>query len=181
MNIVHRIVLDALGLKGSPRRLPVLFRLDQHEKGTFKLAVRCPKQPDWSRITQFDLIENKSGIFQIPDLSGGDRFQFEILVNPTKKREGKKFGLYEPVQQFNWFQKKAEQRGGFEVVEITRQLQNHRLVKRGDRKIFFTGVKFEGIGSIVDQKLFVQSLRDGLAASGKFAGFNMLQLLEHPV
>ena len=67
------------------------------------------------------------------------------------------------------------------MVKITCHLQKPQLVKRDDQEIFFTGALFEGIGEVADEALFEKSLEEGFAASGKFAGFNMLQILEYPV
>jgi CRISPR system Cascade subunit CasD len=181
LNIIHNIVLNVLDLKGSQQKLPLLFRLEKWEKDAFRLIVRCSQQPDWSRIDQFDVVEVVSRPFQSPNLAIEDRFRFEILVNPTKKRAGKKFGLNEPEEQIDWFQKKAAQRGGFRILEIIRHLQKRQLVKRDNRRVFFTGAIFEGVGEVADVALFEQSLWNGLASSGKFAGFNMLQILEYPI
>lgn len=181
MNSVHRIVLDALNVKGGQPKLPLLFRFDRGERDTFKLVVRCSRPPDWSRIDQFQVVEVVSGPFRSPHLTRGDRFRFGVLVNPTQKSDGKKSGLVKPQQQLNWFHQKAAQRGGFQVVKITRHLKKPQLVKRDDQEMTFIGALFEGIGEVVDEALFEQSLEEGFAASGKFAGFNMLQILEYPV
>lgn len=181
MNAIHRIVLDALGVKGGQPKLPLLFRLDQGERDTFKLVVRCSQPPDWFRIDQFQVVEVVSGPFRSPHLPPGNRFRFGVLVNPTQKSGGKKSGLSKPKQQLDWFRQKAIQRGGFQVVKITRHLKKPQVVKRDGREMTFIGVLFEGIGEVTDVALFEKSLEEGFAASGKFAGFNMLQILEYPV
>lgn len=181
MNSVHRIVLDALNVKGGQPKLPLLFRLDQGERDTFKLVVRCSRPPDWSRIDQFQVVEVVSGPFRVPNLTSGNRFRFGVLVNPTQKSSGKKSGLIKTRQQLDWFRQKAAQRGGFQIVQITHHLQKPQVVKRDGQEMTFIGALFEGIGQVVDEALFEKSLEEGLAASGKFAGFNMLQILQYPV
>lgn len=177
----HNLVLRALGVKGSRRKIPVLFRLDEWARDSFKLVVRSSQQADWSQIDLFDIVDFVSGPFQQPNISIGDRFKFGIRVNPTKKRLGKKFGLDDPEQQITWFGRKADQRGGFHILEITRHSQERLLVSKGRRRLLFTGAVFEGVGEVVDIDLFEKCLWYGLAASGKFAGFNMLLILEYPI
>ena len=181
MNAIHKLILTALNAKGSRQKIPVLFRLDEYEENTFKLLVRSAQLPDWNRLNQFEVVELASEPFQRPNIAPGGRFKFGIRVNPTKKRSGKKFGINEPEEKIAWLKKKAVHRGGFHILKISSHIQERLLVKRSGRKIFFTAAVFEGVGEITDPVLFEKCLWYGLAASGKFAGFNMLQILDYPL
>jgi len=176
MQVLHKLLLNALQIGQSQTKVPVLFRLDAIANEQFRLVVRSPRRPDWSRLHIFDLIEYRIESFQPPAIAAGDQFKFSVRANPTKKRDGKKFGLTEPMQQLAWLHRKAQDRGGFTVVTITQHIQEEpRQVKRD---VFFTSATFEGIGQVTDSDLFKDCLWRGLAASGGFAGFNMIQLID---
>ena len=155
---------------------PLLFRLDELADGIYSLTVRSSRLPRWDNGRWFDIIESSAGPFVLPELQPGDRFRFNVRVNPTKKTSAKKSGLFEADDQTKWFYRKAAYRGGFKVVEIEEHIQEDQLVVRAGARIWLAGAVFEGVGEVQSSEKFNTCLWRGFASSGIFAGFNLLQI-----
>lgn len=176
MHVIHNLLLDVLRIGRTETKIPLLFRLDALANDQFKLVVRSPRRPDWSRLQLFDLVEQNVQPFRPPAILPGDQFKFSVRVNPTRKLEGKKYGLTEPAQQLAWLHRKVEERGGFKLLDITQHIQEPP--RRAKHDVLFVSANFEGVGQVADKDRFKECLWRGVAASGGFAGFNMVQVIE---
>lgn len=175
MGAIHKLLLDALRIGRPQTKVPVLFRLDALTDDRFKLVIRSTRRADWSRPPLFEVIEQTVEPFRPPTMSPGDQFTFSVRVNPIKKSDGKIIGLRKAADQVAWLHRKAQERGGFNVLDLSQHLQEPP--RRAKRDIFFVSANFEGVGQLVDAALFKECLWRGLAAKGLFAGFNMLQIV----
>jgi CRISPR system Cascade subunit CasE len=97
------------------------------------------------------------------------------------KRNNKRWGLYQEVQQRNWLARKAEQ-SGFALLGMIVTAEGrvggkiHRSTGES-HNLNLLAVRFEGLLQVTDPVNFLETLRQGIG-SGKGLGFGLLSLAQ---
>jgi CRISPR system Cascade subunit CasE len=151
------------------------------------LLVQSEQQPNWdwlaglSRYLWPDCGSNPALKAFDPSFSSGQRFYFRLRANPTVKRNNKRWGLYQEVQQRNWLARKAEQ-SGFALLGMIVTAEGrvggkiHRSTGES-HNLNLLAVRFEGLLQVTDPVNFLETLRQGIG-SGKGLGFGLLSLAQ---
>lgn len=205
---LHRTVCNAFpnGLFKAERNeenaTNILFRVDLHPRTRIPtLLVQSRQKPDWS----FLLAEKKDyllGDNELPldvenpatrnlnlQLREGQVMAFRLRANPTvkKDREGKKqgrrVGLIEEVDQRKWIERKLESAGAALVnVNIVNEQFTHGKLfkeKEKEKRMNFLSVQFDGVLKVKDSNNLVNSISAGFG-SAKGLGFGLLSLARAP-
>jgi CRISPR system Cascade subunit CasE len=108
-----------------------------------------------------------------PTFQAGQRLAFRLRANPTIKRHGKRYGLYQEAEQIEWLRRKAEE-GGFILEMATPAIQQRQLrSSRRGAEMQFLAVRFDGMLRVSDPARFVETLSSGLGSAKAF-GFGLL-------
>lgn len=111
------------------------------------------------------------------------KFYFRLVANVTKKREGRRFGIYEEEEQAKWLARKGDL-SGFLPLQATKSeftIGNKRIMEnmaKSDKEIpkkliFNFGVRFDGILKVTDPGQFLRSYLGGIGP-GKSFGFGLM-------
>jgi len=192
---LHRTIMSAF-----PANLPpeerILFRLEiVSDHKVPRLLVQSQTLPDWSSLNPNYLFPNPQEGLQIkpfdPHLRSGQQLCFRLLANPTARRkvpdkeQGQRQGLLGEEKQVEWLHRKGDE-NGFKVLEV--QLSQSEILKsrvhrpEGKHSLSFLGVQFDGVLTVTDGEMLLQTLKNGIG-SGKGFGFGLLSLarLSHVV
>lgn len=110
---MHRTLSCAWGGASEFGAARVLFRVEGTEErpgGSPIILVQSRVGPDWSRLPPKYLQASQVKAWS-PDLRPGQRLAFRLRANPTVKRAGQRWGLYEEREQLRWLARKAAQHG----------------------------------------------------------------------
>ncbi len=165
------------GRCAEPRRF--LFRIDdKHQKfRVLLLAPDRPVLPDW-------------GKWQTKEVPGSflahERYQFQLRANPTvkrviraadgtKKKNGRRTGIYDPTELQAWLERKAEQAGfGVSGLVIGPPMESHFFNKNRKRGKH-NSVDFQGALLVKERKVFERAFHKGIGPAKAF-GFGLLML-----
>lgn len=111
------------------------------------------------------------------------KFYFRLIANVTRKKEGKRFGIYDEEEQMKWLERKGQQ-SGFKPLTATISdfsVGNRRIMQnmaKGDKDIpkqviFNYGVRFDGMLKITDSDVFLNSYLKGIGPAKSF-GFGLM-------
>lgn len=174
---LHRTLLSAF-----PETLPaherVLYRV---EEGTLDpmaiILVQSLTQPDWGAVPRLrdPYLLREPRVRQIvPYVQSGDRHRFRLQANPTVKRDGKRHAIYDEAALLAWLQRKGEQHG-FAVGPLDARAAKLGQKTGQKRRQTWHAVQFDGILTVMDSRLFVQTLQQGIGSAKAF-GFGLLSI-----
>lgn len=175
---MHRTLSRAFGDNGAFEKARVLFRIDE-KRDTYELQtlVQSKVEPQWDAIAAKDhylLCQPEMKPFT-PHLPIGGRYAFRLRANPTVKRDGKRFGLYQEDEQLAWLKRKGTD-NGFEILAATTRPRDIiRSRTTNDFNAELVGVVFEGLIGIVDSQKVASAIASGIG-SGKAFGFGLLSV-----
>jgi CRISPR system Cascade subunit CasE len=184
----------------------ILFRVDTDRHGSKPmLIVQSEDKPDWSVMPSGYLSRPAEWKEFTPQFTDGQRLQFRLRANPTKRvaaknerlgsvMEGKRVGLSTEVEQIRWLLRKAEL-GGFRIpgqwVNILNQdtgketeQPNFRVDARPEGRIHnskpgyqgnFHVILFDGVLEVTDPSRFAVTLSQGVGSAKGF-GFGLLSV-----
>lgn len=173
-----------------------LFRLDAlpaMSPSRHVIAVQSATVPDWDyafhNAPEFLAAKPKVVVFD-PAFRTGDKFQFRLRANPTKRlRETsklasgeaidpkwaeKRVGLFREDEQQRWLEGKAG-KGGFRLLGLRLIPEGNARATKEGRELTFVAVLFEGQLEVTDAKAFLDTWVSGVG-SGKGMGFGMLSV-----
>lgn len=106
----------------------------------------------------------------------GARFRFRLRANPTRFRDGKRWGLFREEEQLAWMQRKAEL-GGFELDRVVVHGRERIKVQqsRTGQQMTFDCAQFEGVLRVVDSTRSHAAISGGIGAA-KSMGFGLLSV-----
>lgn len=195
---LHTTLLSAFPDRaGAARReFGVLYRVDSIE-GQPVVLVQSSIAPRWDSLPSKYLTgpprcRDMEDVYS--HLRRDQRLRFRLRANPTKRIahqtdkdgkvwDGKRVQMFREEDQRDWLHRKAEG-GGFalntvrlhpSVPKVQVASEGSLTGKRGDRRIFFGSVLFDGELTIVDTSLFRETLQTGIG-SGKAYGFGLLSI-----
>lgn len=173
----HRTIMRAF-----PEQLPdgerILFRREtQLTPAGLRVLVQSFTEPDWSVFDQ-----HPSGYFldyprtRAYPLVGarGERFVFRLVANPTVKKNGRRLGLLQEEEQWNWLQRKAD-KSGFECSREDVRITQHGLQHSQRRRVTHLRVQYDGILKVENTNAFKDALRFGIGPA-KGYGFGLLSI-----
>lgn len=158
----------------------ILFRIERKKNhpnpSVLIQSVLCP---DWNFLIETKEYLLKNPLFKqfnFPQFKKGNTFWFRLFANPTKKDKGKRVGMYNEEERYQWFKRKCEL-GGFNIihVRITRKEQIIAKVNKNSKTMTFQGIQFEGVLQITDSTKFEAILKNGVGSAKAF-GFGLLSI-----
>lgn len=195
---IHRTIMNAFPSIILPDETPrsfykVLFRLEhQLYKGNITLYVQSTSEPDWSHLPK-DYLENsypavKSIKESYENLKVGQALRFRLRANPTRKvntksedgnrRNGRRVPISSPENQIEWLVRKSSDHGFHLLNLVIASTGSSELVRSHVKPRTFQGVLFEGVISINNLDIFLETLKTGIGP-GKAFGFGMLSIGPH--
>lgn len=196
---MHRTMMHAFpdsSREGPHSGSRVLFRVD-HERDTNRISVlvQSEVEPDWTEVQQIPRYllsppETKALGSVYKRLSNGDRLNFRLRANPTKRlakggedRPGKRVGIYREDEQLAWLRAKCASEThplGFVPVDVMVLGEDMKHGSKTDtqgvkHQLQHASALFQGILEITDPEVFREALRNGIG-SGKAFGFGLLSL-----
>jgi CRISPR-associated protein Cas6/Cse3/CasE subtype I-E len=114
-----------------------------------------------------------------------DVLDFNLLANPTVKKNGKRRQIEGLENQKNWLDRKIKSAGaelfyrkikfsGVELLEPITAIQSHRSGKKGSHQIRMGAVEYIGKLIVKDTDRFIAAYEAGFG-SGKRVGFGMMR------
>jgi CRISPR system Cascade subunit CasE len=193
---MHKTILRAF-----PDRLPgnerVLFRLEQNSRtGILVLLVQSQCKPDWGFLLHGknylipneklpkDILENPSLKSIELRLMPGQKLEFRLFANPTKKikvndkKHGQRVELYKEEDQINWLVRKFEAAGARLLstsASNTGKIKARQTRNEERNTLTLFGVRFEGCIQVENPETLIRAVNDGIG-SGKGLGFGLLSL-----
>lgn len=165
-----------MAYEGDPR---LLFRIEENLAGVH-ILVQSHAKPDWAAaFANFPVLrcppEHKP--FD-PRLATGQRYRFRLRVNPTVKRNGKRWGLVREEDQQAWLTRKLTAAGaellGDRVAARERQNSRKNPARDSGTQTHFA-VLFEGVLKVTDPVQLKAALEQGIGPA-KGYGFGLLSL-----
>ncbi len=186
--------------KGGRAQLGVLYRVEVNPRtGAPAILIQSERAPDptpW----QADFLDpqaaeawSSKALNTWSNLEGQQIVAFRLRANPTKKitpkspsdaekARGRRVELRGETALRQWLDRKATQ-GGFKVVQAelgdpgdVRVIEeDRRSGKRGEQKMTFASVLFEGRLQITDPEVFRGTLKAGIGSAKSF-GFGLLSI-----
>lgn len=161
----------------------LLWRLEseRNSAGMPVVIIQSYAIPEWSRINPKEWFwEQPSPPISIdkkviPHIKIGHRFRYRLRANPSVKKNGKRFGLYDADAQIAWLQRQGE-KCGFKVLTIHRG--DEKIIigqKRNERPINIFSVLYDGILDVTDISLFKMTVDTGIG-HGKAMGLGLLSV-----
>jgi CRISPR system Cascade subunit CasE len=170
-----------------------LFRIDPHTGGQVVIIVQSALKPDWDYAFHNAgyLLAAAPEVKELdPRFAKGDRFQFRLVANPTKRirKESKDdkgtpikekwIGKRVPVpadQLKEWLSRRAEA-AGFSIEEaITVQPGYIYMNNPQDGKARLFSARYDGVLTVTDPDSFQKALAAGIGPAKAF-GFGLLSL-----
>ncbi len=179
---LHQAVWN-LFADSSDRRRDFLYRLDFVGRMPFVYAVSHRAPNDVKRLWH---IESKE---YMPKLEKGTKLGFSVRVSPTVKRDGKRHDVVMDAKYKvrmsdskevstqeliadscgRWLKKRAQE-NGFEILQF--RADGYQQIKFNKAKdgepVRYSTIDITGAVEVVDQKLFVDMLFDGLGSEKGF-------------
>lgn len=175
-----------------------LWRLEPESdsSGFPKILVQSKTLPDWGRIQvhgwlakvepSIDLMKR----LKLDSLQMGQRYRFRLRANPSVKRDGKRQGLLQQIDQESWIVRKGQQHGfslprlaSFDFSELE---QGHVDVRVSQEKMLggkqHTGneirvfsVLYDGVLMVTEPEKIKNAIASGIGP-GKVMGLGMLSV-----
>ena len=127
--------------------------------------------------------ETKSYDILLSRITNGSKWHFRLTANPTMsvfkdiKTRGKVKAITITAKQREWLKKQAEKRGFLLQENQYDVIQSEwRSFKKGNRENKILAVTFEGILTVTDPELFVQTLTTGIGRE-KAYGMGLLTII----
>jgi CRISPR system Cascade subunit CasE len=159
------------------------------------LLVQSQNQPDWSALTQKDILLPSDPFTDLDNpavktinlqLQTGQHLRFRLRANPTKRlfkddparklKKGQRVGLFKEEDQINWLRLKGQNGGGFTLLGANIINEGFSTGRTKDTHRFkHLAVRFDGLLQITDPKLFSDTLNNGIGR-GKGLGFGLLSI-----
>ncbi len=112
---MHRTLSRAWGSEDEFKAARVLFRVEERRDGSPIILAQSKVAPDWAQMPSKYLCERAQVKEWNPTLREGQSLAFRLRANPTVKRDGQRWGLYEEREQRRWLARKAQMHG-FELL-----------------------------------------------------------------
>jgi CRISPR system Cascade subunit CasE len=162
----------------------LLWRLEPEEDNERMpiVLVQSRNLPEWSRINPNEWFCGKPSdpvnILQkvAPYVETGKRFRYRLRANPSVKKAGKRFGLYDSDDQISWINRQGE-RNGFKPITV--HLSAGRTFvgqKRNNNPIRIFSVLYDGMLEVVNAADFKKAIVDGIG-HGKAMGMGLLSIM----
>lgn len=150
----------------------VLFRVEEKLKRGLSMPVLMvsEKRIEPAKYRESYLLGCRVKEYSVKPIAGMT-LRFCLRANPTMRREGKRVGLKEPLEQQAWLTRKADQ-AGFTLSSLTFEREED---VRGTGGIYFQSVLYRGVLTVEDAELFQKALYKGIG-SGKGFGFGLLSV-----
>jgi len=171
---LHRTIMAAFAGRDAGR---VLFRVEGVGSHGIIVLVQSEIEPDWNKV-----IVSPTYFLNIPESKAfdtsfktGDLLRFRLKANPTVKRDGKRFGLFNEEEQLAWLMRKGMDHG-FSVLSaksIKEGLRDGN--KPGEVMLRFFSVRFDGVLRVDDPVKFKDAVYYGIG-SGKGFGHGLLSI-----
>lgn len=176
---LHRTISKAFGSDdGAYAEARCLFRVEAaSDDRRVPVLVQSRLAPDWTRLTVTDRYLLTTPEVKACDIAFqvGQRLAFRMRANPTVKRAGKRYGLYQEPEQLHWLARKGEQHG-FTVcsssMEMDRKVTAHITHAQSAELL---AVTFDGLLQVTDPDALLCAIEGGIG-SGKGLGFGLLSL-----
>jgi CRISPR system Cascade subunit CasE len=165
-----------MAYEGDPR---LLFRIEETSAG-IHILVQSHARPDWTAaFANFPVLRCPPEYKPFgPQLATGRRYRFRLRVNPTVKRNGKRWGLVREEDQQAWLSRKLAAAGaellGYRVAARERQNSRKNPAKDSGIQTHFA-VLFEGVLKVTDPVQLKAALEQGIGPA-KGYGFGLLSL-----
>jgi CRISPR system Cascade subunit CasE len=187
---MHRTLSRGWGQGTEYQEARVLFRVEEGSGACPVVLVQSKVAPDWSLLpSKYFGAAPQQKEWQA-QLAAGRVLSFRLRANPTRKREGKRRGLYLESERLAWLERKALENGfslgsvvvrdeGRTGVKESAQGESARLrqvsARIDNHRADFSGATFDGILQVVDATTMQGALENGIG-SGKGLGFGLLSL-----
>lgn len=97
--------------------------------------------------------------------------KFNILLNPSKKVDGKRRSLKNYKDRINWLNNMAN-KNGFKILRVDEKNRDGLDITKGGTSWFFKAVEYQGVLEITDFVTFFEAVKKGIG-SGKAYGLGM--------
>lgn len=174
----HRTLCSCFPDKSKGGTGRILYRVENflglNSDFTMNILLVSKIEPDWSILTSKDnyLINYVIKKYD-PIIKDKEIFKFHLRANPTKKKDGKRIGLYGNEEQINWLIRKSKD-NGFEILDCINKNDDY-LKSSNEKNLEFLSVLFEGVLKVSDVQKFKEALFNGIG-SGKAFGFGLLTI-----
>lgn len=174
---LHRTVMSAFP-DDLPENERVLFRVEEGRLEPMAvLLVQSHTLPHWEDVPrlQSDYLLHEPHIREITtNIQIGRQLNFRLQANPTVKRDGKRYALYDDEALSAWLQRKSINHGfqlgklGFRFAKLGKKYGKNRLQ-------VWHAVQFDGFLTVTDDSLFTEALVQGIGSAKAF-GFGLLSI-----
>jgi len=179
MQAMHALVMRAFTPDTNRSLAGILIRRENVARNAKDVTVimQSIAQPDWDKCplpagTSHSTVEQNFSSFKT-----GDAYRFRLKANPTRRDSATHAlnGIGGEEQQQQWLDRKSEMHG-FAVVDCMVVDQGMEYgAGRGDRKLAFRSVIYEGLLHVTDAEKFRKAVAGGIGR-GKAFGFGLLSL-----
>ncbi len=187
--------------RSNAQKEDVLFRLESGS--TPAVIVQSRTKPNWGVLESFKDRYDQPYLRQVAQsremqvsLAVGQRLQFRLVANPTKrlsagcpgeKRDGKRIAILGEEEQLKWLERKFSGRatpngeveldGGLRLLYATtsREAFNQQLIHKGAHALSFLQVQFDGLLEVTNPEQALKTLHSGIGTS-KSDGCGLLTL-----
>lgn len=164
----------------------LLWRLEpeRNKAGMPIVIVQSQAIPEWQRINPKEWFwEQPSLPINIdeklnPYIKIGYKFRYRLRANPSVKKDGRRFGLYDADSQITWFQRQSEKKE-CEFKALTIHRSDEKMLfgqKRDEHPIHIFSVLYDGILEITNVQSFKRIINDGVG-HGKAMGLGLLSVV----
>lgn len=188
---MHRTLLKAYVKNEATTENRILFRIEPPQNRNISAGVNILVQsntiePNWNNILSINqnyfLTEPKTKKVELKYLHLG-LYKFKTTVNPTIKRNHKRYGLYKEEEQIAWLVRKGENHGFIPILTHCNSFTIGNKTKTSNAKnnpirksdIYHLGVNYEGILNITNSQKFLDALASGIGSAKAF-GFGLLTI-----
>jgi CRISPR system Cascade subunit CasE len=176
----HQRIMQGFPDQDTPTPRQDWHILYRQELDSLTILVQSAIAPDWERLPGNYLAsaQVKSFDWSPAVLKPGTLYQFRLQANPSKRdsKTRKTIGFFKREDQLIWLERQGEQKG-FKVhdVLVIPAPQIFGVKGKGIRPIQIHTVLFQGVLSVMDSSLFLQSLQTGIG-KGKSYGCGLLSI-----
>ncbi len=176
---MHRSVFSLFPDKnaGGPGR--VLYRVDENSRDNeISVLLVSEKVPQWSlsKLQKDYLLEEMGSKDYAPEILPDSLLAFRLRANPSKKKNGKRLGIFNEQDQLKWLIKKGNDHG-FSPIKTTPIPEGFSSGKRDSKSSEITvySVRFDGYLKVSDSIKFKKALETGIGPA-KGMGFGLLSV-----